>query len=302
MTFVAVPPMFAPAVDDPSVGNLTVRFWGARGSFPATGTEFARFGGNTSCVEIRLGDRMFIVDAGSGFIKAGDALMGNVPSRIDILFSHLHHDHVSGFPFFAPALAGHCGIRTYCGNLGGESAQNALDAMFSPPLFPVTLAAFPTRFEHFGFKAGETLRFGDAEIATCPLFHPGGATGYRFDHGGRRVCYISDIEHTDPWPASHLVRFCKGADLVIYDSMYTTAEYAMFKGWGHSTWNAGLALCKAAGVSRMAAFHHYPLHNDNDLDAIEAEIAAASPGSFVAREGQSLVFTPKMVLANAIAG
>jgi phosphoribosyl 1,2-cyclic phosphodiesterase len=246
-----------------------------------------------------LGDRMFIVDAGSGFIKAGEALMGHVPARIDILFSHLHHDHVSGFPFFAPALAGHCGIHTHCGNLGGASAQHALDTMFAPPLFPVMLKMFPTRFEHYGFKAGETLRFGAIEIATCPLSHPGNSTGYRFEHGGRSVCYISDVEHADPWPAPHLVRFCRGADLVIYDCMYTAAEYSCFKGWGHSTWNAGLALCQAAGAKRMAAFHHNPLHNDRALDAMQAEIEAASPGSFVAREGQTLVFSPQRALAAA---
>ena len=100
---------------------MTVRFWGARGSYPTPGAPTLEFGGNTACVEIRLGRRMFIVDAGSGFIKAGQAMMADVPGRIDVLFSHLHHDHVSGFPFFAPALAGHCGIRTYCGNLAGRA-------------------------------------------------------------------------------------------------------------------------------------------------------------------------------------
>ena len=284
-----------------AAGDLTVRFWGVRGSFPTPGSAYIRFGGNTPCVEVRLGERMFIIDAGSGFIKAGEFMTGQVPARIDVLFSHLHHDHVSGFPFFAPALAGHCDIRTYCGNLGGESAKAALDTMFSPPLFPVRLDVFPTRFEHLGFKAGETLDFDKIQIATCPLFHPGGATAYRFDHAGRRVCYISDIEHTEPWPASHLVRFCKGADLVIFDSMYTPEQYPAFRGWGHSTWKAGVALCRAASAKAMAAFHHNPLHTDAQLDAIAAEVEAAMPGAFLAREGQFLVFHPKQARVAAIA-
>ncbi len=292
--------MFVPEGAGSAKGALTVRFWGVRGSFPVPGAATLRYGGNTACVEIRVGGRMFFVDAGSGFVKAGEALAGKAPARIDILFSHLHHDHVSGFPFFAPALTGHCGIRTFCGNLGGESAKAALDRMFAPPLFPVTLDAFPTRFEHHGFRAGEILTFDDVEIATCPLFHPGGATGYRFDHGGRRVCYISDIEHTDPWPASHLVRFCKGADLVIYDSMYSASEYAIFKGWGHSTWSAGAALCRAAGVKAMAGFHHNPTHSDAELDAMEAELQAVSQGSFMAREGQVLAFSFKRVPSEAV--
>ena len=169
--------------------------------------------------------------------------------------------------------------------------------MFAPPLFPVTLDVFPTRFEHIGFKAGESLVIDTVEIATCPLFHPGGATGYRFDHAGRRVCYISDIEHTEPWPASHLVRFCRGADLIIYDAMFTTRDYPQFKGWGHSTAVAGLALCQAAGAKAMAAVHHNPKYNDADLHAIEAEIKAVSGASFVAREGQVLEYQPRMALA-----
>ena len=293
--------MFVPEDAGSTRGDLTVRFWGVRGSYPVPGAGTLRYGGNTPCVEIRLGERLFMIDAGTGFIQAGEAMLGNVPARIDLLFSHLHHDHVSGFPFFAPALKGHCRIRTFCGNLGGESAKAALDTMFAPPLFPVTLDALPTSCEHHGFKAGEVLRFDEVEIATCPLFHPGGATGYRFDHGGRRVCYIADLEHADPWPASHLVRFCKGADLIIYDCMFSTLQYPFYKGWGHSTWNAGAALCRAAGVKAMAGFHHNPVHSDADLDAMEAELQMISPGSFMAREGQTMAFDAKIKVREALA-
>ncbi len=282
----------------PSLGSLTVRFWGTRGSFAAPGPKTVRYGGNTPCVEIRLGDRLFLVDAGSGYVKAGEALLSAPPPRVDLLFSHLHHDHISGFAFFMPALKGRSTVRTFCGNLGGESAAEALRTMFSPPLFPVSLEVLPTSFDHVGFKAGETLLFEDGiRIATCPLFHPGGATGYRFDHGGRRVCYISDIEHTEPWPASHLVRFCRDADLVIFDCMYTSKQYGACKGWGHSTWQAGLTLCREAGATALAAFHHNPIHTDADLDVMQAEIEAASAGSFVAREGQTVTFAAKRTLA-----
>lgn len=279
-----------------ATGTLTVRFWGTRGSFPATGPKTVRYGGNTPCVEIRLGDRLFFVDAGSGFIRAGESILADPPAQVDVLFSHLHHDHIAGFPFFMPALTGRSTVRTFCGNLGGESAAAALGTMFSPPLFPVSLDVLPTRFDHVGFKAGETLAFGDLAVATCPLFHPGGATGYRFDYGGRRVCYISDVEHTDPWPASHLVRFCRKADLIIFDCMYTAKEYGACRGWGHSTWLAGVGLCRASGAKALAAFHHNPVHTDADLDAMQAELHAAAPGSFVARDGQTVTLAPKRAL------
>ena len=297
MVLDAVTAMHGPGEGDLPIGDLAVRFWGVRGSYPTPGLAYARYGGNTPCVEVRFAGRLFLIDAGTGIIPAGHALFGAVPPQVEVLFSHLHHDHITGLPFFRPAKAGQCTVRTHCGNLGGESAKSSLDTMFSPPLFPVGLDALPVRYEHLGFKAGETLAFGAVEVATCPLFHPGGATGYRFDHGGRRVCYISDIEHTDPWPASHLVRFCKGADLIIFDSMYTNTEYAGCRGWGHSTLLAGLALCRAASARAMAGFHHNPSHDDATLDAMQAELHEALPGSFMAREGQALVFSSKRAMA-----
>lgn len=281
--------------DRPEAGadDLVVRFWGTRGSIPVAGPSTLIYGGNTCCVEIRLGTRLFIVDAGTGFEAAGRALCGNAPPRIDLLLSHLHQDHVAGLPFFAPVLAG-CPVTIHCGNLGGQTAKEPLDTLFSPPLFPVTLAELPSELSYVGFKAGETLRFEDGtSVATCPLHHPGGATGYRFDHAGRSVCYVSDIEHEAGGPAPDVVRFCHDADLVIYDAMFTESEFERFRGWGHSTWQAGVALCRAAGAHALAAFHHHKRHDDTALAAIEAELAAALPGSFFAREGQTIVFRPQ---------
>lgn len=280
-----------PQKDDPS--GLFVRFWGTRGSIPVPGPDTVVFGGQTCCVEVRLGTRLFIIDAGSGFEAAGRMLSGPVPQRLDLLLSHLHHDHIAGLPFFTPILTGRCSVNIHCGNLGGQTAKAALDQMFAPPLFPVTLDQLPAKFFYVGFEAGETLRFDDGiEVATCPLRHPGGATGYRFDYVGRRLCYVSDIEHVAPGPDEHLISFCAGADLVIYDAMFNEAEYQNYKGWGHSTWQAGVALCQASGARALAAYHHHKRHDDRMLAEIEGELAEALPGSFVARDGQSLLFAP----------
>ncbi len=272
-------------------GDLSVRFWGTRGSLPMPGPDTVVYGGNTCCVEVRLGTRLFVVDAGSGFEPAGRAMAVPGTGRIDLLLSHLHHDHVAGLPFFSPILKDKGDLRIFCGNQGGDSAKAALDHMFAPPLFPVTLDVLPGRIEHIGFRAGETLTFEDGvTVATCPLRHPGGATAYRFDHAGRRVCYMSDMEHADAGPDAEAVAFCRHADLVIYDAMFTEAELPRCRGWGHSTWNAGVALCRAAGAQALAAYHHHKGHDDAMLAGIEAELAAALPGSFVAREGQTVVY------------
>lgn len=274
--------------------ELRIRFWGIRGSTCASGPQFVEFGGHTPCVEIRCGERLFIVDAGTGIAPLGAELGPSAPPSIDILLSHLHLDHISGLPFFKPALLGQERvIRTYCGNLEGESAMASLDKIFAPPLFPVRLSQLPARFEHVGFKAGETLTFDDgARVATHSLNHPGGATGYRFSHRGRSVCYVSDVEHSEPWPDPALAQFIRDADLVIFDGMFSEAEYSSCRGWGHSTWHKGVELAQAAGAKALAVFHLYPGHDDDALRAMEAELQALMPTAFIARERQSIALTP----------
>ena len=284
----------------PTGSQLSVTFWGTRGSLPIPGPSTLVYGGHTCCVEVRLGSRLFMIDAGSGFEAAGVAFAkaGECPARVDLLLSHLHHDHIMGLPFFPPMLAARQAITTYCGNLGGQSAAAALDKAFAPPLFPITLDQFPGQYEHVGFKAGETLVFDDGiSVATCPLRHPGGATGYRFDHAGHSVCYISDIEHEDTGPDPRVVDFCRDADLVIYDAMFTTTELPRCRGWGHSTWEAGVDLCRAADARALAAFHHHKHHDDAAMAAIDADVARALPGSFAAREGQTITFEERRARA-----
>ena len=272
-------------------GPLTVRFWGVRGSISAAGARFEEFGGNTPCVEVHCGERLFVVDAGSGICALGGKLAESGPKEIDVVLSHLHLDHVGGLPFFKPALMPDRQIRLYCGNLRGESAEEAFLRLFSPPLFPVSLAQLPGNVQQIGFKAGDDLVFPDgARCRTTPLNHPGGATGYRFDHGGHAICYISDIEHTDPWPPEELSEFVRGSDLIIYDGMFSETEYIRCQGWGHSTWQKGVALAKAAGVPHLAVFHLHPQHDDAYLHKVEAEIKEAMPGAFLAREGSELSF------------
>jgi phosphoribosyl 1,2-cyclic phosphodiesterase len=272
--------------------GLLVRFWGVRGSTNASGRSFQEVGSHTPCVEIRCGDRLFVVDAGTGIGALGGALGDDAPEEIDILLSHLHLDHVIGLPFFRPLHLGRT-VRIHAGNLGGESPKEPLERLFSPPLFPLRLDEIDPAVSYHGFRAGETLRLPDgATVATCTLDHPSGSTGYRFDHGGRSVCYVSDVEHHEPWPSPDLVRFIQGADLVIYDAMFSQVQYPACRGWGHSTWEAGVALCRAGEAGAMAIFHLHPTHDDAYLRGVEAQAQAAMPTAFVAREGACLVFAP----------
>ena len=282
-------PFMNPAASEIDPGGLQIKFWGTRGSMPRPGPETLRYGGNTTCVEVRLGDRVFIIDAGSGIEAAGRSMLDRRPLEFDILFSHLHHDHIAGLPFFPPALNAAATISTHCGNLEGASAEAAFDKMFAPPLFPVTLSVLPGQFIHKGFQSGSPLIFPDGIVVeTCPLPHPGGSTAYRFDHGGKSMCYISDVEHTPGVIDPSLVRFCEGADLVIYDTMFTDQEFQACRGWGHSTLGAGVALCRASGARALVGTHHHMRHTDVMLDGIDAELRTLLPGSFMAREGMTV--------------
>lgn len=273
--------------------RIKIAFWGVRGSVPVAGAGYTRFGGNTPCVEIRLGDRLFIVDAGSGLLGLGLDLLKFGPQRVDILLSHLHLDHVMGLPFFKPAMLPGSNVTLYCGNRDGETAEEPLKRVFSPPIFPVTLDMLPCGLKHVGFHAGETLHFDDGyDVRTLALNHPQGATGYRFDYAGRSVAYLSDLEHEGTEPDPALVSFAAGADVIIYDAMFTEGEYTRCIGWGHSTWEAGVRLANAAKAKTLVLFHHDPRHDDEAMTRFEAEAAAVRPGTVAAREGMVLTFAP----------
>jgi len=271
-------------------GGPALRFWGVRGSTPVSGPDYLEFGGSTPCLEVTCGDRMVLIDAGTGLFNCGQHHRDALPKQVDLLFSHLHLDHVGGLPFFKPAVFDpERTITTYCGNLDGASAEATIDRLFAPPIFPVTLDVIPCTLRHRGFRAGESVTLDDGlRVDTLPLHHPQGSVGYRFEHGGRRLCVISDLEHTDPWPDPKLAEFVAGADLMVYDGMFTDCEYPRCKGWGHSTWQKGVELAKAAGVKALAIIHLHPAHSDATLRAMEAEMQAEMPTAFIARERQQV--------------
>jgi phosphoribosyl 1,2-cyclic phosphodiesterase len=273
-----------------------VTFWGVRGSLPVPGPATAVYGGNTTCLEVmtpsRDGPRRFIIDAGSGMQALGRSRDWSGVKRLDLLLTHLHHDHVIGLPFFNAVSARDIVIHVWCGNLGGATAEGALSSMFSPPLFPVSLAGFPLKFRFHGFRAGATLDIDGVTIGTAPLEHPSGATGYRFDGGSGSLAIITDIEHRADAPDPAVVALCKDADTLVYDSMFEEKDYDRCRGWGHSTAKAGMTLAKAAGVRQFVGIHHAPEHDDTIMADRERRLRAAWPEALMAREGMRLICTP----------
>src|SRR5262245_57602373 len=172
--------------------EVLIRFWGVRGSIACPGPDTARYGGNTPCVEVQCSDRTVILDGGTGLRPLGDALIARAAAiDTDILLSHCHLDHIGGLPFFAPMFSAACRVRLWAGHLpAGYPLERALRTMMSPPLFPIEVESFRAQISFHDFRAGEpvTLPQGLA-VRTARLDHPGGATGYRLEHGGRTVTY-----------------------------------------------------------------------------------------------------------------
>ncbi|MCD6043425.1 MAG: fold metallo-hydrolase [Burkholderiales bacterium] len=272
-------------------GGFTVRFWGVRGSIACSGPRTQRYGGNTSSIEVRCGGRLLMFDAGTGFRYLGNELTKEGPASppvdADLFFTHTHFDHVAGLPFFRPFFRPENSFRLWAGHLAdGMTLRRVLGEFMMSPLFPVPPQVFRADMEYREFKAGETLApAAGVVLRTAPLNHPDNATGYRVEFGGRAVCYLTDTEHVPGSPDRNILALIAGADLVIYDSMYTDDEYGAYVGWGHSTWQEGVRLCKAAGVKRLAVFHHDPEHDDEMLDGVARAVDKEMPGSIVARDG-----------------
>jgi phosphoribosyl 1,2-cyclic phosphodiesterase len=271
-----------------AANGVTVRFWGVRGTVPCPGPDTVRYGGNTACVELRCGGRLLILDGGTGLRPLGEALRaqgGQVEA--DLFLTHTHLDHILGLPFFAPAHAAETTLRLWAGNLlPGLELEAVLQRLLWAPFFPVPADLLRARLEFRDFVSGDTLHpHPGITVRTAPLSHPDRATGYRVEHAGRSVAYVTDTEHEPGRLDANVLALVARADTMIYDTTYTDEEFPSRVGWGHSTWQEGVRLADAAGVGRLVLFHHDPSRGDAALDRIAAAAAARRPGTLVAGEG-----------------
>jgi phosphoribosyl 1,2-cyclic phosphodiesterase len=270
--------------------GFSIRFWGVRGSIACPSPQHMKYGGNTSCVEVLAGVHRVILDAGTGIRALGQSLLREDVRESAILFTHSHWDHINGFPFFEPAYRAGRSFRILAGFLAdGSGIRSALAGQMTQPMFPVPLDVMRAEMIFEDFHAGDSLLlYPDLAVRTAPLNHPNGSTGYRLEHGGKALCYVTDTEHVPGRPDERVLALIEGADVLVYDSTYTDERFPAKLGWGHSTWQEGIRLCQRAGVGKLLIFHHDPDHDDSRMAAIEAEAQSVWSQAIVAREGMTI--------------
>ena len=263
---------------------------GVRGSYPGSASRPSAFGQDTTCFFVQVGGKGLILDAGSGLNRLGPELLAQVEAdSLALLLTHYHLDHVMGFPFFrSPSqhpLPVHGPI------LEGRGPEAALRHLMAPPLIPVGLEAIGD-FAFHPFLAGTGFSVGDIAVDTLAVNHPGGSIAYKLTAEGKALAFIPDIEHPGPddAPDDALVDFVRGCEALIYDCMFSPQAWKDRRGWGHSHWRAGQALCAAAGVERLVPTHFDPRAKDDDLDSQQQEAIANAPAIMTefAREGRML--------------
>jgi len=268
--------------------KMQVRFWGVRGSLACPGPNTVRYGGNTSCVEVRCGEDLFVFDAGTGLRGLGGALAAEKrPIHADIFCSHTHYDHICGVAFFAPCFNPANSLTFWAGHLPpGTTIREVLTGSLSEPYLPNLLDVISAHLEFEDFEGGDSFSPKPGiTIRTAPLNHPGGATGYRLEWRDKSIAYITDTEHRPDMLDENVLGLIEGVDLMIYDATYTEAEYVVHAGWGHSTWQEAVRLAEKASVRKLALYHHDPTHSDAILDAIAAELDEAKANAVIAQEG-----------------
>lgn len=252
---------------------MTITYHGVRGSVPAPGPQTKRVGGNTSCVSVENGDQVLVLDAGTGIRPLGDKLVGD-DREIYVLFTHLHDDHIQGFPFFAPLYEPDRTLHLLHYHPPGRDESWSPLALFDGIHFPLQPDEIPADCHLVKRNGLAFLRRRGFDIERLPVNHPGGGYGYRLHDDGGTYVHVPDNELHPPNEATRsfeeMVTFCDGADLLCHDAQYRNDDMPAKWGWGHSRVSQACELAARAEIGGLVLFHHDPIRTDNEIDGMQA--------------------------------
>ncbi|RLB34825.1 MAG: MBL fold metallo-hydrolase [Deltaproteobacteria bacterium] len=280
---------------------MKIKFWGTRGSIASPGRDTVKYGGNTTCVEVISSEgARIVVDAGSGIRLLGEHIR-DAEERADLylLITHIHWDHLLGFPFFSPIHDEKAEIKVDGYPTCMKGIRYPFDNQMGDGFFPISFEDLEAKITYLGVLKREPLRIGGMVVDKVVLNHPQGGYGYKFEQDGKTFVFITDNELGPAGQKDgiqHLyVEFCKGADILVHDAQYTPEEFSARRGWGHSNFEDALELALRAGVRKLLLFHHDPTRTDKELEAIEQrcrKIVKDRDSTLeveAAREGEELV-------------
>ncbi|HEX6466649.1 MAG TPA: MBL fold metallo-hydrolase [Terriglobales bacterium] len=268
--------------------KLKIRFWGVRGSTPTPQAENLRYGGNTSCVELRINGQLYVFDCGTGFRNLGKQLLkesAGSPINAHIFLSHFHWDHIQGVPFFTPLYSSEDNRFFFHSSNRTRGLRGALEEQMSSPYFPVKMKDMAAHRSFYNI-AEDRVAFDDCVIQSIWLNHPQGCLGYRIETKDKVVVYATDNEPGHPIFDKNVRKLAEGADLLIYDAQYLPDEYEAHKrGWGHSHWREAVNIVMESGAKELVLFHHDPEHDDNCIDSMVRRASEYYPKVRAACEG-----------------
>ncbi len=251
---------------------MHIKCWGSRGSIPVSGKEYLKYGGDTTCLEIRTkSDDMIIIDAGTGIRRLGNTLAKENRNAIHFLFTHAHWDHLMGFPFFKPLYFRRTKLHMHGCPFHTKFVETILSKMMAPPNFPVKYSDIKAQM-HYEKACPSEFRIGSLTVTPIPISHPNGGSGYRFIEDGKSFVFLTDNElgvvHPGGRTSKDYTQFSAAADLLIHDGEYTPQEYKTFREWGHSVYTDVLDLARKAGVKKLGLFHLNQERGDHQMDEI----------------------------------
>lgn len=251
---------------------MIIRCWGARGSIPVSGREYLKYGGDTTCVEIRSrNDAIIIIDAGSGIRRLGNRLLAEKRFDYSLIFTHSHWDHILGFPFFRPIYFPQTRLHLYGCPFAQKSVKKFISSTMTAPNFPVKYSEIKSRITYHGI-CEKPFWLDTISVTPILLSHPNQGIGYRFTENGRSFVFLTDNEltyrHRGGRSYDDYVAFCQGADLLIHDAEFTPEEYKRTRTWGHSIYLDALRLALDARVRAFGLYHHNQGRRDVAVDAM----------------------------------
>ena len=304
-------------MSEPSASSTRLKLWGVRGSIPVPGAATIRYGGNTTCAEVRADGEIIVLDAGSGIRELGLALEKEFGSRainLTLLITHVHWDHIQGFPFFVPSYNDKNQIQIFGYNGSDDGLQEIFKGQMAVPFFPIALYDLPSKVKIQQLDSMD-FNIGKVRVRAKFLNHPGLCVGYRVFTSKGSIAFLPDHESYEAFKLhsanseslspeqarkrageerAELVKFLHGSDILLLDTQYTDEEYEAHVGWGHGSLSSAVSLAHDAAVRKLILFHHDPTHDDDDIDKMvqfARKLAAKSKSSLEvegAREGAEM--------------